>query len=652
MQKIKKDTIQNIKEKYVSYLLNKKTIIFKFYTLMSMLTKRYFFHLVLYQINNVAQIKKITSTIHQLKLSIVKKLRIDVINDIIQYNKLRDNKANILIRFFKQIVLKKRKEESYFNSKATIIQKTIRGFIRRNTFIKPIQRIFRNWYYHKRVLGPLTISKFLIKVNRIKVIQNTYRHYRIQTIYKKNCLKKLKSFLLTIIQNKDRKEGQSIFNQKILLLRKYKAFYSIKKFISLLNIKQKFCNIIVKTFMKIKQMMILRSKYKRSIMSSLISHILAYRTISRRYRTALIHKGVKKMVTLQKRKYYGIITIQKTIKKYYKRKKDNCLYEKFIHIVKVYSLIKFLKKFIEIMKKLLFIQTILKIRYKYHLNISSYSQLRISYKQCNSFIYKFLILKKVLHSKVSTVILNQLLSLHNCNKNLNIFRYAIKKRYYITSIKGIVSYFKTIDKLNSLLNVIFKRNIIHKIYNKSLYQHQMLISLQNTFKVIKLKIQRNAFIIFRQKSQNNKSIRIKYYKDISHMIQTMKKVILKQVIKHHRQLKTISTRLSIKKIDNKLSSNSNIFSFDASIISKNEDLSNTSINLDDIYVTNISTKKKKINHISSNKHTKITNDSTLLKQLDDEIDRMIFETKTNIKRVSSNNSKMKKELIKSSSLYI
>ena len=304
------------------------------------------------------------------------------------------------------------------------------------------------------------------------------------------------------------------------------------------------------------------------------------------------------------------------------------------------------------MKKLLFIQTILKIRYKYHLNISSYSQLRISYKQCNSFIYKFLILKKVLHSKVSTVILNQLLSLHNCNKNLNIFRYAIKKRYYITSIKGIVSYFKTIDKLNSLLNVIFKRNIIHKIYNKSLYQHQMLISLQNTFKVIKLKIQRNAFIIFRQKSQNNKSIRIKYYKDISHMIQTMKKVILKQVIKHHRQLKTISTRLSIKKIDNKLSSNSNIFSFDASIISKNEDLSNTSINLDDIYVTNISTKKKKINHISSNKHTKITNDSTLLKQLDDEIDRMIFETKTNIKRVSSNNSKMKKELIKSSSLYI
>ena len=132
----------------------------------------------------------------------------------------------------------------------------------------------------------------------------------------------------------------------------------------------------------------------------------------------------------------------------------------------------------------------------------------------------------------------------------------------------------------------------------------------------------------------------------------MKKVILKQVIKHHRQLKTISTRLSIKKIENKLSSNSNIFSFDASIISKNEDLSNTSINLDDIYVTNISTKKKKINHISSNKHTKITNDSTLLKQLDDEIDRMIFETKTNIKRVSSNNSKMKKELIKSSSLYI
>ena len=118
------------------------------------------------------------------------------------------------------------------------------------------------------------------------------------------------------------------------------------------------------------------------------------------------------MFTLQKRKHYCIITIQKAYKTFFKRKKDNCSYQKLIHFVKVYSLIKLIRKFREIIKKILFIQTILKRRYKYHLTISSYSQLRISYKQCNSFIYKFLLLKKVLHSKVSKVILRQFLSLH------------------------------------------------------------------------------------------------------------------------------------------------------------------------------------------------------------------------------------------------
>ena len=262
-QKIKKDTIQNIKEKYLSYMSNKRTIGFKFNNLIVRLSKRYYFHFVLYQLKNIEKKKKIASTFLLLKLILEKKLRIDVINSIIQYNKLRDKKANSLIRFFKQIVLKKRKEGSYINSKATIIQKATRGYIRRKTFIKPIQRVFRNFYYHKRILGPIIISNYLIKVNRIKVIQNTYRQYRIRTIHKKNCLKKLKNFMLDIIQNKDRKVLTST-----LLLRKYKAFYSIKKFVSLLNIKQTIFNNLLVTFMKMKRIMILQSKYKRLILSS------------------------------------------------------------------------------------------------------------------------------------------------------------------------------------------------------------------------------------------------------------------------------------------------------------------------------------------------------------------------------------------------
>lgn len=648
-QKIKKDTIQNIKEKYLSYMSNKRTIGFKFNNLIVRLSKRYYFHFVLYQLKNIVKKKKIASTFLLLKLILEKKLRIDVINSIIQYNKLRDKKANSLIRFFKQIVLKKRKEESYINSKATIIQKATRGYIRRKTFIKPIQRVFRNFYYHKRILGPIIISNYLIKVNRIKVIQNTYRQYRIRTIHKKNCLKKLKNFMLDIIQNKDRKVLTST-----LLLRKYKAFYSIKKFVSLLNIKQTIFNNLLVTFMKMKRIMILQSKYKRLILSSLISHILAFRTISKQYKNHLLHKGVQKMFTLQKRKHYCIITIQKAYKTFFKRKKDNCSYQKLIHFVKVYSLIKLIRKFREIIKKILFIQTILKRRYKYHLTISSYSQLRISYKQCNSFIYKFLLLKKVLHSKVSKVILHQFLSLHDRNTKLKRLRYSIMKLYYISSIKRIATFFKTINKFNSLLTVILSRKVLYTIYNKSLQKQQTLIYLQKTFKLLEVKIQKNAFIVFRQKSQDNKSIRIKYYKDLSQMIQTIKQVILKQIIKHNRQIKK-STKLlsSIKKTDIKISSNSNIFSFDASIITKNEDISNTSITLDDIYVINTSTKKKKLNHIPSLKPSKISNnDSSLLKQLDDEIDRMILETKTNIKRVSTNNSKMKKELLKTSQLHI
>ena len=106
---------------------NKRTIGFKFNNLIVRLSKRYYFHFVLYQLKNIVKKKKIASTFLLLKLILEKKLRIDVINSIIQYNKLRDKKANSLIRFFKQIVLKKRKEESYINSKATIIQKATRG---------------------------------------------------------------------------------------------------------------------------------------------------------------------------------------------------------------------------------------------------------------------------------------------------------------------------------------------------------------------------------------------------------------------------------------------------------------------------------------------------------------------------------------------